>query len=145
MHHLCLDDSLQNWFEFKIPKTKITPDFIVNALLEEEPLANKPNTKIVWLGKSPLVEIVTKSKKGNQWQIASLTFQTKKESINIKVSKEEGEWLADLLEKVSINNAKTFTLQEVMESYEAAGLENFELFWDNKPINTMNKVGLLRL
>ena len=145
MHNLCLDDSLQNWFEFKIPKTKIAPDFIVNALLEEEPLANKPNTKIVWLGKSPSVEIVTKSKKGNQWQIASLTFQTKKESINIKVSKEEGEWLADLLEKVSINKLKTYTLQEVMESYEAAGLEDFELFWDNKPINAMNKLGLLRL
>ena len=145
MHNLCLDDSLQNWFEFKIPKTKIAPDFIVNALLEEEPLANKPNTKIVWLGKSPSVEIVTKSKKGNQWQIASLTFQTKKESINIKVSKEEGEWLADLLENVSINKLKTYTLQEVMESYEAAGLEDFELFWDNKPINAMNKLGLLRL
>ena len=145
MHNLCLDDSLQTWFEFKIPKTKVAPDFIVNALLEEEPLANKPNSKVVWLGQLPSVEIVTKSKKGNQWQIASLTFQTKKESFNIKVSKEEGEWLAELLAKVSISNAKTYTLQEVIEHYEAAGLEDFELFWDNKPVNTLNKVGLLRL
>jgi hypothetical protein len=32
-----------------------------------------------------------------------------------------------------------------MENYKAAGLEDFELFWDNKPINTLSKVGLLQL
>ena len=145
MHNLCLDDPLQKWFEFKIPKTKIAPDFIAAALLEEEPIINKPNSKVVWLGKSPSIEIVTKSKKGNQWQMASLTFQSKKESFNIKVSQQEGEWLVNILEKLSINNLKTYTLQEVKESYEAVGLEDFELFWDNKPITTMNKIGLLRL
>jgi hypothetical protein len=36
-------------------------------------------------------------------------------------------------------------MQEVKDNYDAAGLEYFELFWDNKPINTMNKLGLLRL
>ena len=145
MHNLCLEDPLQKWFEFKIPKTKISSDFVANALLEEEPIINKPNSKVVWLGKAPSIEIITKSKKGNQWQMASLTFQSKKESFNIKVSQQEGEWLVDILEKLSINNSKTYTLQEVKDSYEAAGLEDFELFWDNKPINTMNKIGLLRI
>ena len=64
---------------------------------------------------------------------------------NIKVSQQEGKWLVNILQKLSINNLKTYTLQEVKSDYEAAGLEDFELFWDNKPINTMNKVGLLRL
>ena len=50
-----------------------------------------------------------------------------------------------MLEKLSINNNKLLTLQEVKDDYEAAGLEDFELFWDNKPVNGMNKVGLLRL
>ena len=145
MHNLCLDDPLQKWFEFKIPKTKIAPDFIAAALLEEEPIINKPNSKVVWLGKSPSIEIVTKSKKGNQWQMASLTFQSKKESFNIKVSQQEGKWLVAILKKLSMNNLKTYTLQEVKDSYEASGLEDFELFWDNKPITTMNKIGLLRL
>ncbi|MFP5039923.1 B12-binding domain-containing radical SAM protein [Parasediminibacterium sp. JCM 36343] len=145
MHNLCLDDPLQNWFDFKVPKTKIAPDYIVNALLEAEPTTFKPNAKIVWLGKAPLVEEFTKSKKGNQWQMASLTFQTKKETFNIKTSLPEGEWLATILEKLSVSHLKTTTLQEVKESYEAAGLEDFELFWDNKPISAMNKIGLLRL
>lgn len=145
MHNLCLEDPLQKWFEFKVPKTKIAPDYIANALLEEEPIINKPNSKVVWLGKAPSIEIITKSKKGNQWQMASLTFQSKKESFNIKVSQQEGEWLVDILEKLSINNPKTYILQEVKESYETVGLEDFELFWDNKPINTMNKIGLLKI
>ncbi len=145
MHNLCLDEHLQSWFEFKIPKTKISPDFITNALLELEPTVDKPTSKVVWLGISPLVEPFIKSKKGNQWTMASLTFQSKKESLNIKISEKEGEWLSNILEKTSVNNLKTYTLQEVKADYEAEGLENFELFWDNKPINTMNKMGLLRL
>ena len=145
MHSLCLDEPLQSWFEFKIPKTKIPNDFITNALLEIEPTNDKPTSKIVWLGNPPLLEEVVKSKKGNQWVVASLTFQSKKETFNIKVSQQEGKWLVNILQKLSINNLKTYTLQEVKSDYEAAGLEDFELFWDNKPINTMNKVGLLRL
>ncbi len=50
-----------------------------------------------------------------------------------------------MLEKLSVTNAKTHTLQEVMDSYRAAGFEDFELFWDNKPVNTLYKVGLLKL
>ncbi|WP_315823760.1 hypothetical protein [Paraflavitalea speifideaquila] len=50
-----------------------------------------------------------------------------------------------MLNQLSITNPKTLTLQEVMDSYRAAGLEDFELFWDNKPVNTLHKVGLLKL
>jgi len=49
------------------------------------------------------------------------------------------------LTKISVSNNKTWTLQEVKEDYENAGLEDFELFWDNKPINTLYKFGLLQL
>jgi hypothetical protein len=46
---------------------------------------------------------------------------------------------------LSVNNLKLMTLQDVKDNYEAAGLEDFELFWDNKPMNTMYKAGLLML
>jgi len=145
MHNLCLDDTLNKWFDFKVPKTTIYPDFIMNTLAEEELMSFKPTAKIVWLGKPPAIEFITKSKKGSTWQIASLSFQTKKELINIKVTESEGTWLVGMLEKLSLNNPKLLTLQEVKDDYEAAGLEDFELFWDNKPMNGMKKVGLLRI
>lgn len=145
MHNVCLEDPLQKWFEFKIPKTRVAPDFIVKALLEDQYAAPKPTSKVVWLGKQPGVETFTKSKKGAQWEVASLTFQTRKEKYNISVSPEQGRWLAEILDKISVSNVKTYTLQEVMDSYNAAGLEDFELFWDNKPVNTLYKFGLLKL
>lgn len=145
MHGACFDTPLREWFDFKTPKTSIAPDYIASLLSEEEYLSAKPNTKVVWLGNKPSVEIFTKSKKGNQWEMCSLSFETKKETFEIKVDKEEGLWLAAMLEKLSVDNIKTYTLQEVKEDYNKTGLNDFELFWDNKPVNTLYKAGLLQL
>lgn len=144
MHGACLDYPLHKWFDHKVPKTSIAPDYIAKAL-EETELLSKPNVKIVFLGKPPLLEIITKSKKGNTWEIASLTFFTRKETINIKTDIEQGKWLAAILGEIAANNDKPLTLSKIKENYEVAGLEDFELFWDNKPVNTLYKVGLLQL
>lgn len=145
MHGACFDYPLQKWFEFKVPKTTVPPDYVVKALEADELASAKPTAKVVWLGKKPEVETVIKSKKGNQWELSSLTFQSRKDSLNIKVDKEQGLWLADTLGKLAAENTKNYTLQEIKDSYEAAGLEDFELFWDNKPVNGLYKYGLLTL
>lgn len=145
MHGIGLNDPLQKWFDFKVPKTKVAPDYIAQVLTQDQYTAAKPTTKIVWLGRQPVVEHFTKSKKGNSWEMTSLTFQDKKEKYSISVGREQGDWLARMLEQLSLSNPKTLTLQEVMDSYRTAGFEDFELFWDNKPVNTLHKVGLLKL
>jgi hypothetical protein len=145
MHGACLDHPLQKWFEMKVPKTRVPPDHIASILNEEEYIPINPNAKIVWLGHRPVLETFIKSKKGDQWEMASLTFQHKQGTLNIKVDKAQGMWLADILEKLSVNNIKTWTRQEVVGNYEAAGLEDFELFWGNKPVNSLQKIGLLTL
>ncbi len=145
MHALCLDDPLHKWFDFKVPKTKVQADYIVQALAEEELTAFQPNAKVVWLGNLPSLEYFTKSKKGQQWEMVTLTFQGKKEMLSIQLDKGPGEWFIKMLESLSIENNKIYTVKEIIDNYEAAGLEDFELFWDNKPINTMYKFGLLRL
>jgi hypothetical protein len=145
MHGTCFDDPLQKWFDFKVPKTKAPPDYITNALNEDELLLFQPGSKVIWLGKKPVKENFTKSKKGNQWEMVSLTFQSKKETHTIQLHKKQGDWFAGILEKLSVDNVKTFTIKEIKENYEAAGLEAFELFWDNKPVNTLHQMGLLRL
>jgi hypothetical protein len=145
MQGVGLDDPLHKWFEHKTPKASVQPDFIAKALQEPELTSHKPTSKLVFIGNMPSVETVTRNKKGNTWEEASLTFQTKKETINIKVDKAKGEWLYSILPLLSINNAKAFSLQELMLNYEAAGLEDFELFWDNKPVSGLNKAGLFVL
>jgi hypothetical protein len=61
------------------------------------------------------------------------------------VPKKQGDWLISVLPRLTVDNKKTSILQELKESYEAEGLEDFELFWDNKPVTNLNRVGLLRL
>ena len=145
MHGACFDYPLQKWFDQKVPRTSIAPDYIIKAIEEVEVVVSNPNTKIIFLGKQPKTETIIKSKKGNQWELLSLSFETKKETINIRVDKEQGTWLARILQILSISNPKTLSLQEIKADYENAGLEDFELFWDNKPVNTLYKAGLLQL
>ncbi len=145
MHGACFDYPLQKWFDQKVPRTTIAPDYIIKAIEEPELQASKPNTKIVFLGNQPKTETIIKSKKGSQWELLSLTFETKKETIHVKTDKAQGQWLVQILRSASINNPKTLTLQEVKTDYENAGLEDFELFWDNKPVSTLNRAGLLHL
>lgn len=145
MHGNCLDYPLSKWFDFKVPKTTIQPDYIAKALDEQIAMTHKPTAKVVWLGKLPIVEYLTKSKKGNQWEVASLTFYNRQGSASISLGKEQGAWLLQLLEVLSTISLGNYTMQQVKDSYEAAGLEDFELFWDNKPVNGLHKFGLLVL
>jgi hypothetical protein len=77
--------------------------------------------------------------------MAELSFQTIKENLKIRVGREQGQWLARIFEKTSIDQPKNLTLRQVKEDYEKEGLQDFELFWDNKPVNTLYKAGLLIL
>lgn len=144
MHGICFDYELQDWFEFKIPKTKITPDFIFDALQETEDFNTKATAKIVWLGGKPLTEYFTKSKKGNSWEMMALTFHDKKESFTVQMNKREGEWLVAILQKITVSNSKIYTFQELKADFETH-LEDFELFWYSKPVNTLREFGLLIL
>lgn len=144
MHGICFDYELQDWFDFKIPRTKIPADFIEKALNDDDGFNTKPTAKIVWLGGKPEIESFTKSKKGNSWEITALTFQNKKDSFTIQTNKNEGFWLASILEKVSISNDKVYTFLEVKTDFET-NFEDFELFWYSKPINVLRDAGLLVL
>ena len=142
MHATCFEFPLQQWFEFKVPKTTVTPDCIKKSI-EEPELAVNANNKVLWLGKQPQFDIIQKSKKGSTWEVMSISFQTLKTTYSISVEPEKGAWLLALLPKLNIANPQQLTLQAIKTDYENAGLEDFELFWDNKPVNSLYKAGLL--
>lgn len=144
MHGICFDFALQDWFDFKIPRTKIPEDFIFNALHESEDFKTKPTAKVVWLGGKPSVEHFTKSKKGNSWEMVSLTFHDKKESFTIQAGRAEGEWLVNLLNAISVTQTQTLTFRQIKADFETQH-EDFELFWYSKPVNTLRDFGLLVL
>ena len=144
MHGICFDYPLQDWFDFKIPNTKIQPDFIYNALQDATDFNTKPSAKIVWIGGKPTYEIFTKSKKGNSWEMMQLTFHDKKNVTEITVEKEKGAWLIQNLEKISISSNNKITFSQLKVDYET-NFEDFELFWYSKSINSLREIGLLVL
>ncbi len=145
MHQIGLDDPLQKWFDFPVPKTTVATDYILKSLKDDESLLFKPAAKIVWLGNQTKSESFTQSKKGNSREMLSVSFATKKQTQQLQFNKAQGEWFIELLPKLSVYNPKIYSLQEIKDSYEAAGFDDFELFWDNKPVTSMNKLGLLKL
>jgi len=145
MHGACFDFPLQKWFDFKVPRTTVAPDTLRKAIEETDYVSASANYKVIWLGKPPKTETIVKSKKGAQWEVVSLTFQTKKTTVSVQLEPAKGAWLAALLPRLQVNNPRPLTLQEIRNEYENAGLEDFALFWDNKPVNTLYRAGLLRL
>ena len=144
MHGICFEYDLQDWFDFKIPKTKIPSNYIATCLEKDANFNIKPTAKILWIGGKPIIATFTKSKKGNSWQMMTCTFHDKKETFSIQTNQKEGEWLVNTLEKVSISNTKIFTFQEIKTDFETQ-FEDFELFWFSKPITTLRDFGLLVL
>ena len=144
MHGICLDYDLQDWFDFKIPKTKISADFIYNCLEKEQNFNTKSNSKIVWIGGNPQTEIFTKSKKGNSCEMMKLTFHNKTQAFDILVNAKEGKWLVETLEKVSVFAENKNTFSQLKSDFEKQ-FDDFELFWYSKPIMTMRQFGLLTL
>jgi len=145
MHGMHLDKPLQYWFDFPVPRTSIFPDFIGKSLTEDDVPQAKQNAKLVWLGKLTGKEYFVQSKRGQTREMVGLSFITKNNSYQVKLGKAQGEWLASTLDKLSVTNQRLITLQKLKEDYEAAGFDNFELFWDNKPVTNLYKCGLLVL
>ena len=144
MHGICFDYDLQDWFDFKIPKTTINVNYIQNSITDDENFNIKTTAKIIWIGGKPSVTYSTKTKKGKSWQMMQLTFHDKKESFIIQVNQNEGEWLVATLDKLSLKNIKIQTFLDLKTDFET-NLENFELFWFSKPINILRDFGLLVL
>jgi len=98
-----------------------------------------------------LVEEYTKSKKGNSWEMMRLSFQNKKEAVEINVELEKGQWLLKTLNAIRIQNNYTTsskgelpTFAQVKADFETQ-FADFELFWCSKPIKALKDFGLLFL
>jgi hypothetical protein len=144
MHGTCLDFPLNKWFDFKTPNTTIPKDYIQKAILEPE-LISSIHYKTIWIGTMPTYQLIQKSKKGNKWEEMQLQFQTSSNSFSISIDPKQADWFLKILPQLSVENSNGLLLSEIKASYQAAGLDGFELFWDNKPISNLHKAGLLRI
>ena len=144
MHGICFDYPLQDWFDFKIPKTTVAPHYIDDCLQKNTDFNIKPSAKIVWIGGKPTIENYTKSKKGTSWQMSKLLFHSKLQTFEISLEQEKAAWLVDILNSSAIANDKKVTFGDLQNSFENS-FADFELFFYSKPIDTLRQCGLLVL
>ncbi|WP_324028294.1 B12-binding domain-containing radical SAM protein [Maribacter sp. BPC-D8] len=143
MHGIGFDMSLQEWFDFKIPPSAISADYIYNCLQQEHLLSTKSTAKIAWIGPMPITAQRDKKKKGMTWQQLELGFHTKTDMYEITVDKDKGEWLLSTLEQLKPEN-KPVSYGQLKKDYESR-LEDFELFWYSKQVTGLRDHGLLVL
>lgn len=145
MHGLCFDFDLQEWFDFKIPATRIPSNFIENALTQGLSKAHKPSAKVVWIGGHATLTTHVQHKKGKQLEQTLLRITAKSEDAEIPVSIAIGNWLVTLLPLISVTDAPLKTLQFVKTHFEDAGLGNFEHFLQHEVFEQLSAEGFLVL
>lgn len=142
MHGINFELPLQQWFDFKIPRTTVDRDFIHDSLLETDSIKFKPNAKILFLGSLPLVEYFTKSKNGVSREFTQLTFHLPTNQARILLERAHGVWLLEKMEESAARNSQTFTLQELKNDFNNRS-EDFETFWFSKPLQILKENGVL--
>ncbi|MDR0228600.1 MAG: radical SAM protein, partial [Flavobacteriaceae bacterium] len=145
MHGMCFDWPLNEWFDFKVPRTSISPDYIFSCLNNEPLTVCKPNQKVVWLGTFPYIEYFEKKKKSRVFEMAQLVFYTKKETIAVDVDRAVGDWFIHFVETLKEKASQTITYQEMKKSFEEFTNEDFEPFWYSKPALALKDMALLVL
>lgn len=145
MHGVCFDMKLQEWFDFKIPKTNISKHYIENVLMKEEFIETKENAKIVWIGNVPEILLSKKKVKKNSVELAVLKFHNKNSSFELEFSKKQGFWIRNILNKISLNNPKTLLFKDIKSDYLENNLEHFVLFWNDDAMSQLRNSGLLVL
>jgi hypothetical protein len=144
MHGVCLDEPLQDWFEFKIPKTTVAPHYIENCLLDPEQFHINSNAKLFWYGESPRITDFEKSKKGKTFPMVRWEIHTPTSSNQFNFERDKGTWLYEQLNRLQVNHKKTVTLGQLKKEYENHW-DNFELFWFSKPVQELRTFGLWAL
>ncbi len=145
MHGVCFDFPLQDWFDFKVPQTKVAPDYIQKVLDEQQYEPASPNAKVVWLGGNASIRTFTRKKKNRSFEMAELTFSNKKQDLVIQLKQQEGQWLFQRMPTLSVFISQQITFGELAKSFEQRTGEDFILFWNSPAIKELRENGLLIL
>lgn len=144
MHGIGFEMPLQDWFDFKIPKTQIKTGLIQSYLESDHNFNIQASAKILWLGGMPLIDEQIKTKRGITRHQLKMTFYDTTETFQIILEKEIGIWLLNVLEQLSPHHEIQLSFAQLKSDFETH-FEDFEIFWFSKPIRLLKEHGLLVL
>ena len=135
MHGKCLDFPIQEWFNFSIPKTTVSPTLIENYIQNIPLQLPKNQSQVVWLGYTPQIKVRKKN-------IQNFTFFTKENSISFDLSKTEAEWLFWLIENANLQKDNKLRFAELEEKYNSITGNSFDYFFTSRQWRLLQKAGL---
>lgn len=142
MHGINFEVPLQEWFDFKIPRTTVHPDYIHDALLENDDFTFKGNSKIAFLAKNVIAENRIKTKKKYNYTYTKITVHLKTNIVTVDLDEGHAEWLMKMFTEFSVENPKKPMLQQLKVNFEE-NFDNFELFWFSKPMQQLKENGVI--
>ena len=143
MHGICFEFKLDEWFDFKVPKTKIPANYIETIITNNDGSIIKPETKVIWLGNQPQIIKPKKSKK-NESDV-ELFFTNKKDEFSIVFNNDIAHWLIAVLPLLSVYTASPQTIGMLEKNYTQHGLQDFSNFINSNAFLTLRNNGLLFL
>ncbi|PSR57383.1 radical SAM protein [Adhaeribacter arboris] len=144
MHGIGLKEPLSFWFDFKVPRTSISPQLIDQAIAApSKPDSEKQNLRVLWLGNMPELEIITAHKKGKKTEYTLLTFYEKAEDFQIKTTPVIGKWLVEMLRQVSSEQPNITHLKELAQQFPEQANVPFTQFLISPTWLTLREKGLL--
>ena len=142
MHGINFEIPLQDWFDFKIPRTTVYPDYIHDCLLEEDSFGFKGSSKVIFMDSNVITKDLTKTKKGLSRQVKQITFHLKTNIVKIELDQEKADWLIRILDENPIQNQRKITLQQLKDDFETH-FDDFEIFWFSRPIQQLKDNGII--
>lgn len=136
MHGQCFDYPLQEWFEFEIPLTTISPDYIATALEYEDDLLGRSNARVIWVGGEPSL---TPSPEGG----VVVSLYDRRDTDYFTLPEALGQWLATELRRAGDRSAKPGTIGDLQARYLNQFNEPLTEFWYSDEMELVRAYGLL--
>ncbi|WP_372774569.1 radical SAM protein [Mangrovibacterium sp.] len=145
MHDIGFDMPLQDWFDFKVPRTTVSPNFIREAIDSQEFEIPSQSANIYWLGGHASAKYFTKTKKNRSFEMAELTFSNRKNEVVVQLKQNEGKWLVEEIPGLSVGNSNPKTFGQLKTDFEEQTGGDFILFWNSPSLKILRENGFIML
>jgi hypothetical protein len=103
----------------------------------------RQNSRVLWLGNMPELQIIKEKKKDKTRELALLTFYERTEDVEIKVSKEIGQWLIEYFPRLSVTTEQPVLFKELMQNFPVLNNYTFEQFLESQAWKNLRAKGLI--
>lgn len=143
MHDVGFDLPLQKWFTFTIPATSIPPRYIEKAISQASDKEPRSNAFVIWPGKLPSMEVFELQKGRKIVEMAELEFYSKQGQWLLETPVALGQWLMDVLPKLTISANEPYSFAQLKADYQAHHHGNFDTFMQSPVWAKLREHGLL--